>query len=211
MGWSIAGRYRLAAPLSMLLRLRQEWLMRTLTYAINITLDGCCDHTAGMVDAESHAFWTERMARADALIYGRVTYGMMESGWRAVAEGARPDWALDWMLPFADVIHPKKKYVVSSTLKSVDWNAELLPADFITAIRRLKEQPGGELLLGGVTLPRALAAAGLIDEYELVVMPRIAGRGPTLLSGLAKFVDLTLIGQQQFTSGAVLMRYAARP
>src|SRR5262245_49423900 len=101
--------------------------MRKLRYAINVTLDGCCDHRAGSTDPELHAHATANLARADALLFGRVTYQMMEAAFRPVAEsGARPDWMTDWMEPFAQTIHAAKKYVVSSTLQRVDWNAELV-------------------------------------------------------------------------------------
>ena len=100
--------------------------MRPLRYSINVTLDGCCDHRAGIVDEELHRYWAESLARADALLFGRVTYEMMESAWRPPAPtGARPDW----MEPFAQTIDAAKKYVVSSTLEQVDWNAELVRGD----------------------------------------------------------------------------------
>jgi dihydrofolate reductase len=185
--------------------------MQPLRYSINITLDGCCDHRAGIPDEELHRHATETLARADALLFGRVIYGMMESAWRAPAQtGVRPDWMPAWMEPFAKVIDAKKKYVVSSTLGHVDWNAELLRGDLATAVRKLKEGPGRGLYVGGVTLPLALAELGLIDEYEFVVHPRIAGHGPTLFAGLSKFVDLALVGRKDFASGAVALRYEPR-
>jgi dihydrofolate reductase len=113
----------------------------------------------------------------------------------------------DWMEPFARTIDAAKKYVVSSTLGWVDWNAELLGGDLGTAVQQLKDQPGNGLATGGVRLPLALAQLGLIDEYEFVVMPRIAGHGPKLLEGLGQYLDLTLIGRKEFRSGTVAMRY----
>jgi dihydrofolate reductase len=184
--------------------------MRPLRYSINITLDGCCDHRMGRVDEETHRFATESLARADALILGRVLYEMMEEAWRPVAEsGVRPDSMAPWMVPFAQVIHAAKKYVVSSTLKTVDWNAELLRGDLGTAVQALKQEPGKGLYVGGVRLPLALAELGLIDEYEFLVHPVLAGHGPTLLAGLSQPVDLTLVGQQVYSSGAVALRYVA--
>ena len=181
--------------------------MRTLRYGINVTLDGCCDHREGIVDEEMHRYWAEKLAQADALLFGRVTYEMMEAGWRSpAAAGARPDW----MEPFAQTINAAKKYVVSSTLERVDWNAELLRGNLRDAVQQLKQEPGGVISLGGVTLPTALAEMGLIDEYEFLVQPRIAGHGPTLLAGLSKHVDLRLVGRREFGSGAVAMRYEAR-
>lgn len=184
--------------------------MRPLRYSINITLDGCCDHSAGSTDEELHRFWTEQIAQADALLYGRVTYQMM-SAWRSAAEtGVRPEWMLPWMEPFAHVIHSKKKYVVSSTLTRVDWNAELVRGDLAQAVQRLKQEPGKAISLGGVTLPLALAKLGLIDEYLFVIHPRIAGHGPTLFAGLPKHRDLKLVSQREFGSGAVAMGYEPR-
>ncbi len=186
--------------------------MRPLRYSINITLDGCCDHLAGMPNEETHRFHTEGIAKADAMILGRVTYGMMEEAWRPVAEtGVRPDWMPEWMVPFALTIDAAKKYVVSSTLPQVDWrNSELLHGDLEQAIRTLKSQPGNGLAVGGVTLPLALAKMDLIDEYEFVVHPRIAGRGPTVLAGLSQFIDLKLVDRIEFDSGAMALRYEVR-
>src|SRR5262245_36417190 len=157
--------------------------MRPLRYSINVTLDGCVDHRVGIADEELHRHAAETIAQDDALLFGRVTYEMMESAWRLSPTGARPDWMLDWMVPFAKTIDAKKKYVVSSTLKHVDWNAELVRGDLATAVQKLKQEPGKRLGTGGVTLPLALANLGLIDEYEFIVHPRIAGHGPTLFAG----------------------------
>jgi dihydrofolate reductase len=185
--------------------------MGLLRYGINVTLDGCCDHRAGLVDEELHSYWAESLARADALLYGRVTYEMMEAAWRPVAStSARPDWMEPWMEPFAKTIDAAKKYVVSSTLERVDWNAELLRGDLGRSVQELKRESGRGVLLGGVKLPLALAELGLIDEYEFVVMPRVAGHGPTLLAGLSKYVDLKLVNRVEFRSGAVAMRYVPR-
>src|SRR3954467_435900 len=162
--------------------------MRPLRYSINVTLDGCCHHEAGLPpDEESMRYWTTEMGRADALLFGRVTYQMMESAWRRPAPGPWPDWMGEWEIPFAETIDAARKYVVSSTLDHVDWNAELLRGDLGQAVQQLKNEPGRGLLTGGVTLPLALAELGLIDEYELVVHPRLVGRGPTLFAGLSKW------------------------
>jgi dihydrofolate reductase len=185
--------------------------MRPLRYGINVTLDGCCDHRAGLVDVELHSYWAESLARADALLYGRVTYEMMEAAWRPVeSTGARPDWMEPWMEPFAETIDAARKYVVSSTLERVDWNAELLRGDLGPAVQELKRESGKGVLVGGVKLPLALAELGLIDEYEFVVIPRLAGHGPTLFAGLSKYVDLELVNRVEFGSGAVAMRYVPR-
>ena len=124
-------------------------------------------------------YWTAEMARADALLFGRVTYEMMESAWRKPATGTWPDWMDEWEVPFAETIDRAKKYVVSSTLSGVDWNAELVRGDLGQAVQRLKQEPGEGLWVGGVTLPLALADLGLIDEYEFLVQPILAGHGPT--------------------------------
>lgn len=179
--------------------------MRPLRYSINVTLDGCCDHREGVADEALHRHAVENFERADALLFGRVIYEMMEAAFR---EPARTGTGLPaWMMPFARKIDGMKKYVVSTTLKAVDWNAELLRGDLGKAVQRLKEAPGRGLLLGGVQLPLALAELGLIDEYEFVVHPVIAGHGPTLFAGLSKRVALKLVSRQQLGSGAEALRY----
>ncbi|HEY3874016.1 MAG TPA: dihydrofolate reductase family protein [Candidatus Kapabacteria bacterium] len=192
--------------------------MRPLRYSINVTLDGCCDHREGIADEELHQHAAETLARADALLFGRVTYEMMESAWRLPTDppqsprkrGDLGGWMEPWMEPFARTIDAAKKYVVSSTLTHVDWNAELVRGDLRDFVRELKQQPGKGLLTGGVTLPLALAEMGLIDEYEFVVQPRIVGHGPTLFAGLSKRLDLRLVSRLEYGSGAVAMRYEAR-
>ena len=182
--------------------------MRPLRYSINVTLDGCCDHRAGSPpDEEMHRHSTKGVEEADALLFGRVTYEMMESAFRPPGQTeAMPDW----MAPFARTIDAAKKYVVSSTRTRVDWNAELVRGDLKTAVQQLKREPGKELFVGGVTLALALTELGLIDEYEFVVHPRVAGHGPTLFAGLSKPVDLKLVSRLELGSGAVAMRYEPR-
>jgi dihydrofolate reductase len=158
-------------------------------------------------DEDMHRHAVENLDRADALLFGRVTYEMMEAAWRSPAPaGARADW----MESFARTIDAAKKYVVSSTLDRVDWNAELVRGDLGKAVQQLKQESGKGLLVGGVTLPLALAELGLIDEYEFVVQPTLAGHGPTLFAGLSKWVDLKLVSRLEFGSGAVSMRYEPR-
>jgi dihydrofolate reductase len=145
--------------------------MRPLRFSINVTLDGCCDHREGTADEELHRHAVENLARADALLFGRVTYEMMEGAWRpSVRTEAMPDWTE----PFAGTMDAAKKYVA------------------------------------GVKLALALTELGLIDEYEFVVHPRLAGHGPTLFAGLSKHVDLKLVGRLELGSGAVAMRYEPR-
>jgi dihydrofolate reductase len=132
---------------------------------------------------------------------------MMEVAFRPSAQTeARPEWTD----PFARTIDAAKKYVVSSTLDRVDWNAELLRGDLGSAVQQLKQESGKGLFVGGVKLPLALAELGLIDEYEFVVHPRVVGHGPTLFAGLSKYIDLRLVSRLEFDSGAVAMRYEPR-
>jgi dihydrofolate reductase len=170
-------------------------------------LDGCCDHQAITADEEMHRHAVENLDQADALLFGRVTYQMMEAAFRPSAQTAS---RLDWMDPFARTIDAAKKYVVSSTLDRVDWNAELVRGDLAKAVRQLKGEPGKGLFVGGVKLPLALAELGLIDEYEFIVHPKLAGHGPTLFAGLSKPIDLKLVSRLEFGSGAVAMRYELR-
>jgi dihydrofolate reductase len=202
--------------------------MRPIRYSINVTLDGCCDHRAAIADEDLHRHAVENLNRADALLFGRVTYEMMEAAFRSPAQtqampllplrqapsgsepqGRRQDRP-DWMQPFARTINAARKYVVSSTLNQVDWNAELVRGDLATAVEQLKQQSGKGLFVGGVKLPLALAELGLIDEYEFVVQPRLAGHGPTLFAGLSKPLDLKPVARLEFRSGAMAMRYEPR-
>jgi dihydrofolate reductase len=181
--------------------------MRPLRYSVNVTLDGCYDHRAIDADEDLHRHHLGNLDRADALLFGRVTYQMMEAAFRPTAPpGARPDWTE----PFARTINAAKKYVVSSTLEQVDWNAELVRGDLAEAVRQLKQEPGEGLFVGGVRLPLALTELGLIDEYELVVHPRLVGHGPTLFAGLSTYVDLRLVSRLEFGSGVVALRYEPR-
>ncbi len=181
--------------------------MRPLRYSINVTLDGCCDHRAIVPDPELHRHATATLAQADALLFGRVTYEMMQAAFRPATRTAAPP---EWMEPFARTIDAARKYVVSRTLARVDWNAELVRGDLAQAVQELKREPGRGLLVGRVRLPLALAELGLIDEYELVVHPRLAGHGPTLFAGLSKGIDLRLVSRLKLGSGAVAMRYEPR-
>jgi len=154
-----------------------------------------------------HRHAVENLEQADALLFGRVTYEMMEAAFRPPARtGAIPDW----MIPFARTIDAAKKYVVSNTLNRVDWNAELVRGDLGKAVQQLKQESGKGLLVGGVKLPLALVELGLIDEYEFVVQPILAGHGPTLFAGLSRRVALKLVSRVEVGSGAVAMRYEPR-
>ncbi len=174
--------------------------MKPLRFSINVTLDGCIDHRLMLGDEDVHRHAIANLQRADALLFGRVTYTMMEEFWRPFArEGT------GWMLPFARTIDAARKYVVSSTLDRVDWNARLVAGDLGTAVRRLKQEHG--LFVAGARLALALADLGLIDEYEFVVHPVVAGHGPALFAGLRERLVLKLVGRQEFRSGAVVLLY----
>jgi dihydrofolate reductase len=159
-----------------------------------------------IADEDLHRHAVENIIQAEALLFGRVTYEMMEAAWRSPRTGTMPEWTE----PFSRTIDAAQKYVVSSTLDRVDWNAELVRGDLGRAVQQLKREPGKGLFTGGVTLPLALAELGLIDEYEFMVHPRLAGHGPTLFAGLSKWVDLKLVSRPEFGSGAVAMRYEPR-
>jgi dihydrofolate reductase len=177
--------------------------MRPLRYSINVTLDGCCDHRAFLPGRDVHDHAADGIARADAIIFGSTTYRLMEEGWRSPGAGVP-----DWMLPFADTISAAEKYLVSRTIEPDGWNTTLLDGDPVAAVRALKEQPGAGLLVGGIALPATLARAGLIDEYEFVVHPTVAGHGPTLLPGLDAPLRLRLVESIPFASGVRADRYA---
>lgn len=179
--------------------------MQKLRYSINVTLDGCIDHTSVAPSEDIHRRAATKLAEADSLLFGRVTYELMQA-WRPPISDTFPEWTR----PFARTIGAAKKYVVSSTLESVDWNSELVRGDLGGFVRTLKAQPGNGIYTGGVMLPKALAEMGLIDEYEFWVHPRIVGRGPSLFAGLTHAVDLKLVGTETLgESGAVVLRYNA--
>ncbi len=178
--------------------------MQPLRYAINLTLDGCVDHRAGVPDEATHRLAAETLAKNDSMLLGRTTYELMEF-WRNP-----PADLPEWTKPFARTIGPIKKYVVSSTLQSADWNTELVRGDLGEFVRALKRQSGRGIALGGVKLPLALAEWGLIDEYEFTLHPRLAGHGPTLFAGLSKVVDLKLVNHLALPSGHVVLKYVPR-
>jgi dihydrofolate reductase len=162
-------------------------------------------------DEEMHRHHAGNIANSDGLLIGRVTYELMESAWREPARtGVRPEWMDDSDVAFARTIDAAKKYVVSSTLARVDWNAELVRGDLGKAVQKLKHEAARGLLVGGVKLALALTELGLIDEYEFLVQPRLAGHGPTLFAGLSKHVDLKLLSRLELGSGTVAMRYEPR-
>ncbi|MES2594203.1 MAG: dihydrofolate reductase family protein [Verrucomicrobiota bacterium] len=181
--------------------------MRPLRYTINVTLDGCSDHMAGIPSAELHRYAAAGIEQCDALLFGRVTYEMMETAWRLPITS----WTIpDWMEPFARTMDAAKKYVVSTTLKQVGWNTELLHGNLGEAVQRLKQEPGKGLAVAGTQLALALTELGLIDEYEFIIHPRLAGHGPTLFAGLSKHVDLELVDHKDVGAGLVAMKYVPK-
>lgn len=181
--------------------------MGHLTFGMNVTLDGCVDHEAGIADDETHAFFTRLMDEAGAMLWGRVTYEMMESYWPAVARGdvdappAERQWAVR--------LDAKPKYVVSSTRTDFPWsNSHLIAGDLRTGVERLKDATPAGILLGSGKLATALDRLDLIDEYRILVHPRIAGHGPTLYQGgLPGPRRLELVSAKPFRNGVVAMHY----
>lgn len=194
--------------------------MRPLRYSINVSLDGCVDHAAAafVPGPEVHQHAADWMARADVALFGRVTYQLMEA-WRPDEHGELGDWVEPWMEPFAHTIGAIPKVVVSSRLldelvsddrgsDDLGWNTEVADgSDLESRVRDLRSGSGAGIALGGVTLPLALARLGLIDEYQLVVHPRVAGHGPRLLDGLDAPLDLRLVDRTELAGGVVAVVY----
>jgi dihydrofolate reductase len=178
-----------------------------LTFGLNVTLDGCVDHREGIADDETHAFFTRLMDEGGAMLWGRVTYEMMESHWPAVARGEHeaPPSIREWAVK----LDAKPKYVVSSTRTDFPWtNSHHLTGDLATSVQKLKDATPAGVLLGSGKLATELDRLGLIDEYRFLVQPRIAGHGPTLYqSGLATTRKLELISATALRCGAVAMHY----
>lgn len=181
--------------------------MGTLTFCINTTLDGCIDHREGIADEETHAFFTQLMDDAGAMLWGRVTYEMMENHWPAVARGAVPASAA--MRDWAVKLEHKPKYVVSSTRSDFPWRCtQRLDGDLHDAVQRLKDATPGGVLLGSGKLALALERLGLIDAYRLLLHPRIAAHGPTLFAdGLSATRSLRLVRAAPMRNGAVALHY----
>lgn len=183
--------------------------MRPLRYSINVSLDGCVDHAspAFTPDEELHHHAADWLARHDVGLFGRVTYQLMEA-WRPGEDGRLGDWMAPWMEPFAHTIGDLPKVVVSSALRDPGWNTEVVDgADLESVVQALKDKPGRGIALGGVRLALPLAQAGLIDEYQLVVHPKVAGRGPRLFEGLTSPLDLRLVDRTVFASGVAALVY----
>lgn len=181
--------------------------MGLLTFSINVTLDGCVDHQEGIADDETHAFFTRLMDESGAMLWGRITYEMMERHWPAVARGdvEAPPAMREWAVK----LEAKPKHVVSSTRKDFSWiNSHLIAGDLRTGIQKLKEATPNGVLLGSGKLAAELDRLDLIDEYRLLVHPRIAGHGPTLYeNGLPGTRRLELVSAKPFRNGVVAMHY----
>jgi dihydrofolate reductase len=181
--------------------------MGLLTFSLNLTLDGCVDHQEGIADDETHAFFTRLMDEGGAMLWGRVTYEMMESYWPAVARG--DEEAPPAMREWAVKLGAKPKYVVSSTRKDFPWtNSHHIAGDLREGVQKLKDATPAGVLLGSGKLATELDRLDLIDEYKLLVHPRIAGHGPTLYQGgLPGTRQLELISAEPLRNGAVAMHY----
>ncbi|GAT73289.1 dihydrofolate reductase family protein [Microbacterium hydrocarbonoxydans] len=181
--------------------------MGLLTFSINVTLDGCVDHREGIADDETHAYFTALMDDAGAMLWGRVTYEMMEDAWPAVARGDEDAPAA--MREWAVKLEAKPKYVVSTTREDFPWsNSHHLGGDLRTAVQGLKDATPGGVLLGSGMLATELDRLGLIDEYRFLVHPRIAGHGPKLhQGGLPGTRRLELVSSEPLRCGAVAVHY----
>lgn len=181
--------------------------MGLLTFSLNVTLDGCVDHREGIADDETHAYYTQLLDESGAMLWGRVTYEMMESYWPAVARGDEEAPAIirDWAI----VLDAKPKYVVSSTRENFSWtNSHRIAGDLCDGVQRLKDATPAGVLLGSGTLATELDRLDLIDEYRLLIHPMIAGHGPTLYQGgLPTTRRLELLSAHPFANGAVALRY----
>jgi dihydrofolate reductase len=181
--------------------------MGLLTFSLNLTLDGCIDHQEGIADEQTHAFFTRLMDESAAMLWGRITYELMEGYWPAVARGEvqAPPAVREWAIK----LESKAKYVVSATRTDFPWtNSHRITGDLRVQVNALKEATPGGVLLGSGQLAAELDRLDLIDEYQFLVHPRIAGHGPTLYqSGLASTRRLELIASAPLRNGAVAMHY----
>lgn len=179
--------------------------MSLLTFGLNVTLDGCIDHTQGIADDELHDYWTQVMDKSGAILFGRITYELMEAFWPAVV---RDETAPRAMREWAQKLEAKAKYVVSASRSDFPWlNTIKLEGDLREAISALKVKTEQGVLVGAPKLAIALEELGLIDEYRFVVHPFISGRGPTLFHGLSNTRHLELLSTQRFKSGALALHF----
>ena len=181
--------------------------MGALIFSLNVTLDGCVDHQEGIADDETHAYFTRLMDEAGAMLWGRITFEMMEGHWPAVARGdqAAPPAIREWAVE----LETKPKYVVSSTRRDFSWtNTHHVAGDLREGVQKLKDETPAEVLLGSGKLATGLDRLDLIDEYRFLVHPRIAGHGPTLHEGgLPGTRRLELLSATPLSNGVVAMHY----
>lgn len=182
--------------------------MGLLTFGINVTLDGCCDHRVGIVDDELHDYFTGLMDDAGAMLWGRTTYELMESAWPAIARDEKAPRAMrEWAIK----LDAKPKYVVSTTRRDYSWeNTIHLQGDLREAVLRIKETTPAGVLVGSPKLSTELQRLDLIDEYRLVVHPVLAGRGPRLFDGLAESRQLERVSVKTFRGGQTAMHFRRR-
>jgi dihydrofolate reductase len=179
--------------------------MRKLIAAINMTVDGFCDHTAGIADEETHRHYSELLSSADTMLFGRVTYQLMESHWPSVVQNPTGDKPID---EFAVLIDNISKVVFSRTLENVDWKNTKLKKEIIAEeILELKQRASKNVLVGSPSLIIALAQLGLIDEYQLCVHPIILGKGLTLFKNINDSISLKLLKTKIFGCGALVLYY----
>src|SRR5947209_11990396 len=181
--------------------------MRNLIFGINLTLDGCCDHTKGFADEETHEYWTGILREADLLVYGRKTYELMVPFWPEVAKTQSMTKALNEFAKRFDSIH---RVVFSRTLGNAeDKKTRIIRTDLRGEILKLKQEQGKNILTGGVSLPSQLIELGLVDEYLFVIGPVIAGEGRRLFDEvhLQERLQLKLVESKVFKSGCVALRY----
>ncbi|HEY4061281.1 MAG TPA: dihydrofolate reductase family protein [Puia sp.] len=183
--------------------------MRDLIYAINLTLDGVCDHTTGVPDDEIMDFYTNLLGDADTFVYGRKTYQLMVPYWPDVAKNPANETKAD--VDYANAFEAMKKIiVVSRSLEKVEGkNTSIVRSDLEGEIRKLKQEPGKNILTGGVDLPGQLTQLGLIDEYLFTYNPFVVGKGRRLWDdvSLPASLKLKLVGSKFFKSGTVALRY----
>lgn len=181
--------------------------MGLLTFSLNVTLDGCVDHQEGIVDDETNAFFTRLMDSSGAMLWGRITYELMESYWPDVACGnvEAPDSIREWAVK----LEVKPKYVVSTTRKNFPWtNSHHVTGDLRTSIQKLKDATPDGVLIGSGKLATELDRMGLIDNYKFLVHPRIAGHGPKLYEGgLTSTRHLELISTKPLANGVIALHY----
>ena len=181
--------------------------MRNVIFAINITLDGCCDHTKQVADDETHEYFTQLLREVDLLVFGRKTYQLMVPFWPDVAKHQSETKAMN---EFAQTFDSINKIVFSRSLDSPEArNTKIVGSDLRGEMLKLKQEPGKNILVGGVSVPSQLIELGLIDEYRFVVGPIVAGEGRRLLEGvsLSERLQLKLVESKIFESGCVALRY----